>query len=128
VRGLVKKTPRRVKKPWGHELVWAETDLYVGKILCIRPGEALSVQLHRSKDETLYLRSGSIRLLMGPDPESLIDVGLREGEAVRITPGTVHSIEAITEAEVLETSTPQLADVVRLADRYGRVMDRSEEG
>jgi mannose-6-phosphate isomerase-like protein (cupin superfamily) len=123
----VKTIPRRVDKPWGYELIWAETDQYAGKTLWIRPGEALSVQLHRSKDETLYLRSGTIRLLVGPDPESLVDVGLREGEAVRISPGTVHRIEAITEAEVLEASTPQLEDVVRLSDRYGRVDEGGDE-
>lgn len=117
----MKTTPRRVDKPWGHELIWAETELYVGKILHVNAGEALSVQLHEIKDETLHLLSGEIRLEVGSAPDRLEDVHLRVGESFRVTPGTVHRIVALTEADVLEASTPHLEDVVRFRDRYGRV-------
>ena len=122
----MKTVPRRVDKPWGHELIWAETDLYVGKILHVNAGEALSVQKHRVKDETLHLLGGEVRLFAGPSPEELVDVRLLEGESYRVPPGTVHKIEAITDADVLEASTPHLEDVVRFQDRYGRVNDEGK--
>jgi mannose-6-phosphate isomerase-like protein (cupin superfamily) len=112
--------PRRVEKPWGYELIWAETQLYVGKILHVRKGEALSLQMHREKDETLHLLSGEIRLVAGPSIEFLSEVYLRCGESFRIVPGTVHRIEALADSDVLEASTPQLDDLVRFEDRYGR--------
>lgn len=121
----MKTHPRRVDKPWGHELIWAETDLYVGKILHVNAGEALSVQMHEIKDETLHLLSGRIRLLAGPSPDELSDVELGPGESFRVSPGTVHMIEAVTDADVLEASTPHLDDVVRFQDRYGRAPERS---
>jgi mannose-6-phosphate isomerase-like protein (cupin superfamily) len=120
-REALKTTPRRVEKPWGYELIWAETELYVGKILHVNAGEALSVQAHRIKDETLHLLSGEIRLEAGDTPEQLEDVRLGAGESFRVTPGTVHRIVAVTDADVLEASTPHLEDVVRFSDRYGRV-------
>jgi len=116
----LKTTPRRVEKPWGYELIWAETDLYVGKILHVNAGEALSVQMHEVKDETLHLLSGEIRLEVGTSPERLEDVRLGGGESFRVTPGTVHRIVAVTDADVLEASTPHLEDVIRFQDRYGR--------
>ena len=116
----MKTTPRRVEKPWGHELIWAETDLYVGKILHVNAGEALSVQMHEVKDETLHLLTGEIRLEVGPSPDGLEDVRLGAGESFRVTPRTVHRIVAVTDADVLEASTPHLEDVVRFQDRYGR--------
>jgi len=109
-----------VEKPWGHELIWAETDLYVGKVLHVSAGEALSVQAHRVKDETLHLLSGAIRLEVGEGPEDLKDVHLGIGESFRVRPGMVHRIVALTDADVLEASTPHLDDVVRFRDRYGR--------
>ena len=121
----VKITPRRVEKPWGHEVIWAETDQYVGKLLHVRAGEALSVQMHRVKDETLFLLRGEIRLRVGPSAGALVEVSLREGESVRLPPETVHAMEAVTDADVLEASTPHLDDVVRFQDRYGRA---AEEG
>jgi mannose-6-phosphate isomerase-like protein (cupin superfamily) len=117
----MKTVPRRVDKPWGYELIWAETDLYVGKILHVNAGEALSVQMHRVKDETLHLLNGEIRLFAGPSPTELVDVRFAQGESYRVLPETVHKIEAITDADVLEASTPHLEDVVRFQDRYGRV-------
>ena len=116
----MKTSPRRVEKPWGHELIWAETELYVGKILHVKAGEALSVQMHEEKDETLHLLSGEIELWAGPSPEEMVDVGLGPGESFRVVPHTVHRIVAITDADVLEASTPHLLDVVRFHDRYGR--------
>ncbi|HEX5436042.1 MAG TPA: cupin domain-containing protein [Gemmatimonadaceae bacterium] len=111
-----------VDKPWGHEVIWAHTDRYVGKILHIKAGHALSVQYHERKDETISLLSGEmIFRVRNGDSESLRDVHLTRGEAFHITPGTVHQMEAVTDCDVLEASTPDLDDVVRLSDRYGRV-------
>ncbi len=119
------KTPvRRVDKPWGYELIWADTDLYVGKILHVNAGEALSVQMHRIKDETLHLLRGRIRLRAGSSVDELDEVDLDVGESFRVRPGTVHMIEAVTDADVLEASTPHLEDVVRFEDRYGRAPER----
>ncbi len=115
--------PRRVEKPWGHELIWAETDRYVGKILHIKAGEALSIQYHRVKDETIHLLSGKMQFFAGPSEEEMERVDLSRGESFRVTPGTVHRMVAVSDCDVLEASTPHLDDVVRLGDRYGRVPD-----
>jgi mannose-6-phosphate isomerase len=112
--------PRRVEKPWGHELIWAETDLYVGKILHVKAGHALSLQYHERKDETIHLLRGELRFLAGGAPDAVEAVALREGDSFRIRPGTVHRMEAVTDVDILEASTPHLDDVVRLEDRYGR--------
>jgi mannose-6-phosphate isomerase len=108
-----------VPKPWGHETIWAHTDRYVGKILHIKAGHALSVQYHNRKDETVHLLSGELiyRVKLG---EELEDMHLKAGESFRICPGTIHQMEAVTDCDVLEASTPDLDDVVRLSDRYGR--------
>jgi mannose-6-phosphate isomerase-like protein (cupin superfamily) len=116
---------KHVPKPWGHETIWAHTDRYCGKILHIKAGHALSVQYHERKDETVYLLSGELRYWVkldgGPDePGELQDQHLRVGDAFRVTPGTVHYLEAVTDCDVLEASTPELDDIVRLEDRYGR--------
>jgi mannose-6-phosphate isomerase len=112
---------RRVPKPWGHEIIWAATDLYAGKILHITAGHSLSKQYHRVKDETVYLLSGELRYYAQVEGSDRVeDVGLRPGEAFRVTPGTIHYMEAITDCDVLEASTPHLDDIVRLQDRYGR--------
>jgi len=110
---------RTVPKPWGHETIWAQTERYVGKVLHIRAGQALSVQYHNKKDETVHLLSGELvyRVQLG---EALDDMHLKAGESFRITPGTIHQMEAVTDCDVLEVSTPELDDVVRLSDRYGR--------
>ena len=135
-----------VPKPRGHETIWAKTDRYVGKILHINAGHALSVQNHNRKDETVYLLSGELKYWVqasqspmphAPGPHrtegtgetpvagrspipQLKDVRLQVGDAFRITPGTIHYMEAVTDCDVLEVSTPELDDVVRLKDRYGR--------
>ena len=109
-----------VPKPWGHETIWAITDRYVGKILHINAGHELSVQYHNVKDETVYLLSGQIVYRVKSDAGLLEDVQLKRGESFRITPGTVHQMVALTDCDVLEVSTPELDDVVRLSDKYGR--------
>jgi mannose-6-phosphate isomerase len=109
----------RVPKPWGHEIIWAHSDRYVGKILHINAGQELSVQYHNKKDETVHLLSGEISYRVKTN-ELLEDMRLRVGESFRITPGTVHQMVAVTDCDVLEVSTPELDDVVRLSDKYGR--------
>jgi mannose-6-phosphate isomerase len=112
---------RHVPKPWGHETIWAHTDRYVGKILHITAGHALSVQYHERKDETVYLLRGEMTYWVQlPGDTELRDQRLTTGQSFRITPGTIHYMEAITDCDVLEASTPELDDVVRLQDRYGR--------
>jgi mannose-6-phosphate isomerase len=111
---------QRVGKPWGHEIWWAHTDAYAGKLLYVDAGHQLSLQLHREKDETSYLLSGRLRLTYGPSPDVLEEEEIGPGHAWRIEPGTVHSIEALEDSVVLEVSTPHLDDVVRLRDRYQR--------
>lgn len=111
----------RVPKPWGHETIWARTERYVGKILHINAGHELSVQYHNKKDETIYLLSGQIVYrVQRTRTDALDDVQLRVGESFRITPGTIHQMVALTDCDVLEVSTPELDDVVRLSDKYGR--------
>ena len=109
-----------VDKPWGHELIWARTDRYVGKILHIKAGEALSLQYHRVKDETIMLLSGRMRLEWFADGEAPRERILVPREPFHITPGLRHRMIALEDADVLEVSTPELDDVVRLEDRYGR--------
>ena len=110
---------RTVPKPWGSETIWAVTDQYVGKVLHIKAGQALSLQYHNQKDETIHLLSGEMMYRVKIDGE-IRDVKLKAGESYRNEPGTVHQMEAVTDCDVLEASTPQLDDVVRLSDRYGR--------
>jgi mannose-6-phosphate isomerase-like protein (cupin superfamily) len=117
----MKEIPRRVEKPWGYELIWAHSEEYVGKILHVNPGESLSLQYHEVKDETIFLLSGRMKFWAGPSMEALEEVVLEEGEAFRVRPGTIHRMEAVTEVDMLEASTPHLEDVVRLEDRYGRI-------
>lgn len=117
----MKQVPKRVDKPWGHELIWADSPLYVGKVLHVKTGETLSLQYHEVKDETIFLLSGEMRFWVGSSAEALEEVQLEEGEAFRIFPGTVHRMQAVTECDILEASTPHLADVVRIQDRYGRI-------
>jgi mannose-6-phosphate isomerase-like protein (cupin superfamily) len=112
--------PKRVDKPWGHELWFAHTEHYAGKLLVVEAGHRLSLQYHREKDESCYLMSGRLLLVQGPSADALEEIVLEPGMRWRNTPGIVHTIEAIEDATVLEVSTPQLEDVVRLDDRYGR--------
>ena len=117
----MKQEPTRVEKPWGYELIWAHSPEYVGKILHINAGEALSLQYHEVKDETIFLLVGEMKFWAGDSVESLQEISLRAGEAFRVRPGTVHRMQAVTDCDILEASTPHLEDVVRLEDRYGRI-------
>jgi mannose-6-phosphate isomerase len=111
--------PRRVDKPWGWELVWAEAEAYVGKLLFVRAGQSLSRQYHREKDESWLVREGRAILELGQvDEVEAIEIG--PGDAFRYPPGTVHRLTAIENTLIVEVSTPQLDDVVRLEDSYGR--------
>ncbi len=112
---------RRVEKPWGYELIWAETDRYVGKILHVNAGESLSLQYHVKKEETLYLLSGEVELTLRWQDEEQVKRML-PGMIFHIYPGLVHRIAAIQDSDVLEASTTELDDVVRLEDRYGRTV------
>jgi mannose-6-phosphate isomerase len=111
---------KRLEKPWGHELVYALTDRYCGKVIFIRKGEQLSLQFHREKDEVVYLHEGRIEMEIG-DPGGPLDVEVvGPGRAFHFAPGTVHRWRALEDSVVLEVSTPEVDDVVRLEDRYGR--------
>jgi len=110
---------RRVEKPWGHELWWAHTEKYVGKLLFISAGHRLSLQYHEQKDETVYLQSGTLVLVVD-EGAGLVEKTLAPGESYRIRPGTKHRMVAVTDCVVLEASTPEVDDVVRLEDAYGR--------
>lgn len=111
--------PQRVEKPWGYELIWAHTERYVGKVLHIKEGEKLSLQYHRQKDETIHVWSGRL-LLVVDEGHGLIERELKPGESYRVVPGTTHRMIALSDCDVLEASTPELDDVVRLEDSYGR--------
>ena len=111
---------RRVEKPWGHEEIWAETNRYLGKILSIRRGERLSLQLHRKKDESIYVLRGRLKLTLETAAGVLEDEELEPGDARRVLPGRRHRFEAIEDTELVEVSTPEIDDVVRLQDDYGR--------
>jgi mannose-6-phosphate isomerase-like protein (cupin superfamily) len=117
---VTEKSPQKVEKPWGHEIWWAHTADYAGKVLVVHTGHQLSLQLHREKDETSYLLSGRLRLTQGPSEDTLEERELGPGDSWRNEPGVLHSIEALEDSVVLEVSTPHLDDVVRLRDRYGR--------
>jgi len=110
----------RVEKPWGYELIWAHTDRYVGKVLHINAGESLSLQYHERKDETIHVLRGQMVFQVGASESDLEEVALDEGMSFRIQPGTRHRMVAVTDCDLLEASTPELDDVVRLEDRYGR--------
>lgn len=110
----------RVEKPWGHEIRWAVTDRYLGKILHINAGEALSLQYHEKKDECILIVRGEMDYEMGESEGDLHRHRLVEGDTIHVTPGMRHRMTAVTDCDVFEVSTPELDDVVRLEDRYGR--------
>jgi len=113
--------PRRVDKPWGWELIWAHADAYVGKVLFVRAGHSLSLQFHREKDESWYVESGRAKLELGDSGDPVLNEEIiTTGATFRFRPGTVHRVTAIEDTTILEVSTPQLDDVVRLEDAYGR--------
>ncbi len=113
--------PTHVDKPWGYELLWALSDQYAGKLLFVRAGESLSLQFHKVKDESWYVLDGRARLELGGVGDAVLeDEVITTGAAYRFAPGTVHRVTAIEDTTILEVSTPDLDDVVRLEDRYGR--------
>ena len=112
--------PVRVEKPWGYEIWYAWTDVYVGKVIHVNKGGKLSLQYHNEKDETSYLLSGKLLLTKGPDADHLTVTEIGAGYQWRNLPGEIHTIEGVEDADVLEVSTPHLDDVVRLQDNYGR--------
>lgn len=113
--------PERVEKPWGHELIWARAENYAGKLLSVDAGHALSLQFHREKDESWYVLEGRVELeLAAAGEKATAKEVVTRGAAYRIRPGTVHRIRALEDTVILEVSTPQLDDVVRLEDSYGR--------
>jgi len=110
----------KVDKPWGYEIRWAITDRYLGKILHVNRGEALSLQYHERKDEWLLVRKGAIDIEIGPLDGTLEKVRMREGDSVHMPPLTRHRVTAVEDTDIFEVSTPEMDDVVRLEDRYGR--------
>jgi quercetin dioxygenase-like cupin family protein len=110
---------RRVEKPWGHEIIWAEAPRYVGKILHITKGHRLSRQYHKVKEETLRVLVGTMDLEVGPD-DARVTLTMKAGDVFHVKPGTIHRMIAVEDTDVLEVSTPELDDVVRLEDVYGR--------
>jgi mannose-6-phosphate isomerase-like protein (cupin superfamily) len=113
--------PRRVDKPWGWELIWALTDRYCGKLLFVRAGESLSLQYHEAKDESWYVQEGRAELelsLVGDAEREVVEI--QAGDCFRFRPLTVHRVRAIEDTLVVEVSTPEIDDVVRLEDVYGR--------
>ena len=112
---------RRVEKPWGWELIWAHADAYVGKVLFVRAGHSLSLQFHREKDESWYVESGRAKLELGETGNAVLKTEvISAGACFRYRPGTVHRVTAIEDTTIIEVSTTQLDDIVRLEDRYGR--------
>jgi mannose-6-phosphate isomerase-like protein (cupin superfamily) len=112
---------RRVEKPWGHELIWALTDRYCGKVLFVKAGASLSLQFHKEKEESWLVQSGRAKLELGDTGEAVLSEEIvAAGAAFHYRPGTVHRVTALEDTTILEVSTPQIDDVVRLEDRYGR--------
>lgn len=118
---------QKVDKPWGYELIWARTKDYIGKVLHISRGHRLSLQYHRIKEETLYLQSGKMTLLFEDDDGKMIEVAMKPGDSHHIPVGRKHRMIAVEDCDVFEVSTPELDDVVRLEDGYGRV-DAEKKG
>jgi len=114
-------TPTRIEKPWGYELIWALAEEYVGKVLFVRAGQALSLQYHERKDESWLVQSGRARLELGEVGGPLRAAEIGPGDCFRYRPGTVHRVTAIEDTTIIEVSTPHLEDVVRLEDNYGRI-------
>jgi mannose-6-phosphate isomerase-like protein (cupin superfamily) len=118
----VSEIPRKVEKPWGHEIWWARTERYVGKILHVKKGESLSLQYHNVKDETILVQSGRLLFETRPagDDGPLRKLEMKPGDVFHVTPGTLHRMTGLEDCDIIEVSTPELDDVVRLEDRYGR--------
>jgi mannose-6-phosphate isomerase len=113
--------PDRVEKPWGHEVIWAKAEGYAGKLLFVRAGRSLSLQFHREKDESWYILEGRAEIELGEAGQAVLQAEIvGPGAAFRFPPGTVHRVRALEDTTILEVSTAQLDDIVRLEDEYGR--------
>lgn len=123
-----KKTPKferkTVEKPWGHEDIWAHTSRYVGKVLHITAGQSLSKQYHKTKDETILVISGKLSLEITEGSKATQNLIMQSGDVYHIAPGVIHRMTAISDCQIAEVSTPELDDVVRLEDKYGRTTER----
>lgn len=113
-------TVRRVDKPWGHELIWAHTERYAGKVIVIEAGRRLSLQVHEQKDESLYVMSGRLRLHLEDDVGAMRSIDLGPGDHAHVPVGRRHRFEALERVSLIEVSTPELDDVIRLEDDFGR--------
>ena len=122
MRTTLSEIKKHVSKPWGYEIWWAKTERYVGKILHVNKGESLSLQYHNVKDETILMQSGLLLFETGQkgDPGPLQRLEMKPGDVFHITPGTLHRMTALEDSDLVEVSTPETDDVVRLEDRYGR--------
>ncbi|MBI3555512.1 MAG: cupin domain-containing protein [Deltaproteobacteria bacterium] len=116
----MKQEVARVEKPWGHELIWAKTKDYVGKVLHVKKGHQLSLQYHREKEETIMLAKGRMKFMFEETPGKLVEIDMREGDVHHIPPNHQHRMIAVEDCDIFEVSTPQLNDVVRIEDSYGR--------
>ena len=117
---MSRQTVKRVEKPWGYELIWSHTDQYAGKLLFIKAGHRLSFQFHEKKDESIYMHSGMMQFQLEDDQGKIEEHRLFAGDAFRIRTGRKHRMIALEDCTVYEVSTPELNDVVRLDDQYGR--------
>jgi len=120
VIGMEEKLPQKTEKPWGYELLYAHTSLYVGKVIFVKKGYRLSLQYHKEKDESMYLLQGKVLFSVQPQNGKMTEIVGDPGFCVHLPPMTTHRVEALEDATILEVSTPQLTDVVRLQDDYGR--------
>ncbi len=120
MREIRRAAESRVDKPWGYEIRWAITDRYLGKILHVNKGEALSLQYHEHKDEWLLVREGVVDVELGALDGRLETVRMHAGDSVHLPPNTRHRVTAVEDTDIFEVSTPEIDDVVRLEDRYGR--------
>ena len=118
--GFGRADSTRVDKPWGYEIRWAVTDRYLGKVLHINKGEALSLQFHNLKDEFQYVVKGAIDMELGGPDGVLTTHRMKAGDTLHISPGTRHRLTAVEDTDIFEVSTPEIEDVVRIEDRYGR--------
>lgn len=111
---------KTIKKPWGEEIWFAHTDQYAGKILKIFKGHRMSLQYHDIKRETQYIKSGKVKFTYGETLENLKEIVLNPGDKFEVIPKLIHRVEALEESEIIEVSTPQLDDIVKIEDDYGR--------
>jgi len=117
---MAEKLPKKIEKPWGFELLWAHTPKYVGKLIFVRKGHRLSLQYHEKKDETIYIHEGKVLFEVDGSGGCMESAILESGQCRRLPPGTKHRLEAIEDTTFFEVSTPEMEDVRRLEDDYGR--------